>query len=56
MCSHFDLYHVLSTTIVVLKGVNGEERTKRENNVMDAQKLHNAKGKQNKFTKSGGPQ
>lgn len=40
----------------ILKGVNGEERDKRGNNVVAAKKLHNIKGKGNKFTKSGRPQ
>lgn len=55
-CSHFVLSSVLSTAVIFLKRVNGEERDKRGNNVVDAKKLHNARGKENKFTKSGRPQ
>lgn len=42
---------MLSTVVIHLKGVNGEERAKRGNCVVDAKKLHNAKGRQNKFSK-----
>lgn len=42
---------MLSTIVILLKGVNGEERADRGNNAVDAKKLHNTKGKQNKFTK-----
>lgn len=55
-CSHFALYSVLSTVVIFFKGVNGEERDKRGNNVADIKKLHNPKGKEKKFTKSGRPQ
>lgn len=55
-CTHFVLYSVLSTVVIFLNGVNGEERGKRGDSVMAAKKLHNAKGKENKFMKSGRPQ
>lgn len=47
---------MLSTIVVFLKGVNGEEKDKRRNNVVDVKKLRNAEGKENKFMKSGRPQ
>lgn len=40
---------MLSTIVILLKGMNGEERAKRGNNVVVAKKLHNPKRKQNKF-------
>lgn len=42
---------MLNTVVILLKGVNSEERAKRRNIVVDAKKLHNAKGKQNKLMK-----
>lgn len=55
MCSRFVLYSVINIVVIFLKGVNGEERDKRINKVVDAKKPHNAKGKANKFTESGRP-